>query len=115
METLSPIDREALERAIAIDRRRDHATRQQIEDKLESEPWFEVGRFCSFGCQSTALRLKPWQPPPCWAEIADEDNEAGPTCGHRAAAELPAPPSGRWPVALRARSDRCARAARTQR
>jgi hypothetical protein len=34
------------------------------------------------------LHLKPWQPPPCWAEFDDEDNKAGPISGRRAAAEL---------------------------
>jgi hypothetical protein len=85
---LTAIDREALERAIAIDRQRDRATRQQIDDKLEREPWREVAEFAAYGCQCTALYLKPWQPPPCWAEIDDQDNEAGPISGHRAAAEL---------------------------
>jgi hypothetical protein len=87
-DALTPTDKAALERAIAIDRRRDRATRQQIEAKLESEPWFEVGKFAAYGCQCNALHLKPWQPPPCWAELDDQDGADGPIFGRRAAAEL---------------------------
>jgi hypothetical protein len=85
---LRAIDREALERAIAIDRQRDLATRQQIDEKLEREPWREVAEFAAYGCQCTALHLKPWQPPPCWAHPDDGDGEYGPVMGRRAAAEL---------------------------
>jgi hypothetical protein len=85
---LSDIDRQALELAIEMDRKRDRATRQQIDTMLQERPWREVAEFAAYGCQCDALHLKPWQPPPCWAEIDDQDNEAGPISGRKAAAEL---------------------------
>jgi hypothetical protein len=87
-EALTETDKAALKLAIEIDRKRDHATRRQIDDMLKERPWREVAEFAAYGCQCTALHLKPWQPPPCWAEIGDRDNEAGPISGRRAAAEL---------------------------
>jgi hypothetical protein len=73
---------------LRVDRRRDLATRQQIEAKLESEPWLDVAKLCAYGCQCAALHLEPWQPPPCWVEIDDGDDEIAPVLGRRAAAEL---------------------------
>jgi hypothetical protein len=87
-EKLTPTDKAALELAIDLDRKRDRATRQQIDAMLKERPWRDVGEFAAYGCQCDALRLKPWQPPPCWAEVDDQDNEAGPISGHKAAAEL---------------------------
>jgi len=72
---LSDLDREALERAIAIDRKRSKACRQQIDDKLrDGEPWLEVAQFCAHRCQEIALHLKPWECwPPCRVEPDDTD------------------------------------------
>jgi hypothetical protein len=33
---------------------------------LKSEPWESVAKFAAQCCQSRALRLFPWQDPPCW-------------------------------------------------
>lgn len=87
-EALTKTDKAALKLAIEIDRKRDRATRQQIDSMLKERPWREVAEFAAYGCQCAALHLKPWQPPPCWAEIDDQDNEAGPISGRRAAAKL---------------------------
>ena len=38
-EPLSDLDRQALDLAITIDRERNKACRQQIDDKLRTEPW----------------------------------------------------------------------------
>src|SRR5262245_48320543 len=85
--TLSAVDREAMERAIEIVRHRDKARAVQIADKLASEPWEEVGAFAAYTAQCDALRLKPWQWPPCW--IADIAAEPPPDhSGRRRAAEL---------------------------
>jgi hypothetical protein len=86
---LSPTDRKALELAIQLDLTRGNAaTRQQVEAKLKDEPWLEVAMFCAYGQQCINLKLEPWQPPPCWAEIDDDDGNDGPIMGRRAAAEL---------------------------
>jgi len=40
-----------------------------------------------YGCQMKNLRLKPWQPPPCWAE-EDRPRDDHPSAGKVAAWEL---------------------------
>jgi hypothetical protein len=42
-------------------RRERFMSSEQIDGKLISEPWEEVGRFAAYA----ALKLKPWQAPPC--------------------------------------------------
>jgi hypothetical protein len=85
---LTPTDKAALELAIDLARKGARSSQQQIDAMLKERPWQDVAEFAAYGCQCDALRLKPWQPPPCWAEVDDQDNEAGPISGHRAAAEL---------------------------
>ena len=67
---LNAVDRDALERAMQI-AQRDPVRAEQLQAKLEDEPWVEVAKFASYSCQYDALALKPWQEPPC---VADEDN-----------------------------------------
>ena len=62
---LSRTDRDAMRRAIEIVRAQDRVSREQIDEKLTSEPWDEVGAFASYAAQCTTLKLKPWQAPPC--------------------------------------------------
>ena len=62
---LRAIDRDAMRRAIEIVRRESFMRREQIDEKLTSEPWEEVGSFAAYAAQCTALKLKPWQAPPC--------------------------------------------------
>jgi hypothetical protein len=77
-EELNPVDQEALERAIEICRtQKAPADRTQIEHKLETEPWVDVGTFASYSCQVDSLHLKPWQPPPCWVDDVVADINAG--------------------------------------
>ena len=68
--THSEADRDALERAIQI-ARRDPSRTQQLDEKLQDEPWDEVAQSAAYHCQHQALSLKPWQEPPC---VADEDD-----------------------------------------
>ena len=63
---LRAIDRDAMRRAIEIVRRENFTRREQIDEKLTREPWEEVGAFASYAAQCTALKLKPWQAPPCY-------------------------------------------------
>jgi len=71
---LSDLDRDALERAIATDRARNAACRQQIDDKLRREPWLEVARLAADRCQEIAVCLPPWQCwPPCRVQPDDMD------------------------------------------
>jgi hypothetical protein len=62
---LSRTDRDAMRRAIEIVRRESFMSREQIDAKLCTEPWEEVGRFAAYAAQCTALKLRPWQAPPC--------------------------------------------------
>jgi hypothetical protein len=66
--TLSQVDRDALERALAMARKESPGRSQQIDDKLVDEPWFDVATFAAYGCQTDSLHLKPWQSPPCWID-----------------------------------------------
>ena len=52
---------------------RDPATKEQLEWKLEREPWREVAEFAAYHCQYQALNLKPWESPPCWVDEDDPD------------------------------------------
>jgi hypothetical protein len=73
-EALTETDRQALTLAIETARKLSPADRQQIDEKLESEPWFTVAVFAAHSCQETALRLQPWQCwPPCAVEVDDDD------------------------------------------
>jgi hypothetical protein len=51
---MTPIDREALERAVQLCAR-------QIDAKLRDEPWEDVARFCAFSAQIESLHLQPWE------------------------------------------------------
>jgi hypothetical protein len=66
---LTPTDKAALELAIEVTRKESPARRQQIDDFLSSplwvRPWIEVATFAAGCAQERALRLQPWQPPPC--------------------------------------------------
>jgi hypothetical protein len=78
-EELSDVDRDALDRAIDICRtKKDPADREQIERKLATEPWREVGEFAAYSCQMDSLHLQPWQSPPCWVDDLVSDIQGGP-------------------------------------
>src|SRR6516162_1479666 len=87
---LSQVDRDALERAIAMARLQSPGRSQQLDDKLADEPWRDVAEFAAYCCQCDALHLKPWQPPPCWVDDLVADIQAGPdgVRGHYQAAKL---------------------------
>jgi hypothetical protein len=59
------VDMEALRRAIAMPRASDPLRDQQIASMLEEREWLEVAEFAAYCCQTEALNLRPWQPPPC--------------------------------------------------
>src|SRR5262245_12242055 len=74
---LSSLDKDALERAIDICRTKTAAGREQIEDMLATDPWFEAATFAAYSCQMDSLDLKPWQSPPCWIDDVVGDINAG--------------------------------------
>jgi hypothetical protein len=78
---LSPVDQEALERAIEIVRNRpekeDPGRRQQIDHLLEHEGWFTAATFCAYSCQRDTVHPKLWQPVPCDIEDLEGDLAKG--------------------------------------
>jgi hypothetical protein len=90
MKRLSRIDREALERAMAIDRERNPTSDEPINRRLDPVRWYEAAMSAAYGCQCDALRPKPWQPVPAndYVAVTDDDSDYGPVMGRAAAAEL---------------------------
>jgi hypothetical protein len=76
-EPLSATDYDALTRAIETCRRKDPATREQIEHKLATELWRGAAEFAAYSCQCDALHLQPWQSPPVWIDDLVADIQAG--------------------------------------
>jgi hypothetical protein len=69
---LTETDLAALTLAIERARAQDAGLAQQIDRMLTNPDWREVGMFAAACCQRQALRLKPWQIPPC--RIRDPDH-----------------------------------------
>lgn len=81
------IDRDALKRAIVEARAQSSGRQQQVDKMLAKDDWSTVARFCAYSCQCENLRLKAWQPAPCW--MGDErPTDDFPTRGNVAAWEL---------------------------
>jgi hypothetical protein len=65
---MTPVDQDAMRRAIAAARAQGPGRDEQIAHMLATCPWEEVGRFAAYSSQYRALRLRPWEFPPCWME-----------------------------------------------
>jgi len=61
---MTPIDREALERAIELERGKGSNERLRINRMIEDDGLEAAGEFASYSCQIDALHLMPWQNPP---------------------------------------------------
>src|SRR5215472_1607185 len=87
---MTPIDRDALERAITTARLESPGRSEQLDTMLASRPWRKVGEFAAYSCQMDSLHLKPWQWPPCWVDDLVGDIQRGDdgTHGHYRAARL---------------------------
>ena len=89
--TLSRIDRAALELAMGLVRE-DAALAQQVESMLaDGQPWDEVAKHAAECQQDRNLRLKPWQPAPCNRRVKvglGDDPVLGEKSGWRAASVL---------------------------
>jgi hypothetical protein len=64
-ETLSKVDREALERALAIEMASDEPGRRE-----QGGDWIAAARTAAYTCQRRALQLRPWQSPPCYGDTS---------------------------------------------
>ncbi len=62
---LSKVDREALQRALAMARAESEQERAHIDRVLAEEGWREAAETAAYHLQDRALKLRPWQPPPC--------------------------------------------------
>jgi hypothetical protein len=72
-DELTAVDRAALARALALVRAsKDPGRRAQIEGKLREDGWYEAASFAAYSSQIDALRLKPWQDPPCYGHLGDD-------------------------------------------
>jgi len=67
---LSETDRDALSRALAMEREHDPAG---VDDDLKHRAWEDVARSAAYAVQIRTLRLKPWQAVPCEAGDAATD------------------------------------------
>ena len=74
---LSRIDREALTRALKMARAESEQERGHIDRVLAQDGWQRAAETASYHCQGTRLRLRPWQPPPCWCRDPEGDLAAG--------------------------------------
>jgi hypothetical protein len=63
---LRRVDREALERAIALRLAAGGNAALQMQRKLKDDAWIEAALFAAYAMQDDTLRLKSWQPAPCW-------------------------------------------------
>jgi hypothetical protein len=81
---MTPVDRAAMQAAIEWMRAESPARAQRINDKLEREGFEEAGASAAYAAQCTTLRLKPWQPPPMYAEPWADGPDDG-TMGRKAA------------------------------
>lgn len=80
---LSKVDREALERAVALMKANDDPQRRaQIESMLRDDDWFTAAHFAAYYRQREVLQLKPWQSPPCYGDTSPGHD------GHADAAKL---------------------------
>ena len=65
---LSPVDRNAMQRAIAMTADEDAGRRRQINQMRRTDPFEEIGTFAVQHCQSRNLGLKPWENLPLWID-----------------------------------------------
>jgi hypothetical protein len=65
-------------------------SREQIDRKMKQDGFTETGRFAAYCCQCNALRLMPWQDPPChvYAEERGDDEARNQISGYEQALSL---------------------------
>jgi hypothetical protein len=86
----SPVDREALTRALKMARAESTSERDRFTRMEREQGWLHAAQTASYHCQIAALRPRPWQPVPSEerVQVGDEDGEFGAVSGRRAAGEL---------------------------
>jgi hypothetical protein len=66
--TVTRLDRAALALAVARYRARDSRNAGRLDCMFADRSWEDAARFAAYGEQFAALRLKPWEEPPCCAD-----------------------------------------------
>ena len=69
---MTKVDRDALKRAMIL-AGRDIERAEQLAAMLRDEPWHDVAAFAAYTVQGDALRLRPWENPPCAIDEDDDD------------------------------------------
>jgi hypothetical protein len=77
MEELSRADRDALRRALTIARAESDEERAHLDHIEGRSGWQEAAESAVYHLQCKALRLRPWEPPPCWIRDLEADLAAG--------------------------------------
>jgi hypothetical protein len=74
IEISEDVDRDALERALAIMLKHRELGRD-FERRLaeQKEPWVDIARHAALSCQIASMGLKAWQVAPCEVEINQVD------------------------------------------
>jgi hypothetical protein len=66
-DDIDEIDREAMQRAIALTLAEDDQGRvEQVKAMLAERDWWDVATFCAYHRQARSLHIKPWEFTPCW-------------------------------------------------
>jgi hypothetical protein len=92
MTTLSPVDLEALTRALALARAEGDEERARFDGEMIRRGWEWAAQSASYHRQCRAPQLRPWQAPPC--DSHDELGGAGYGRGRAAATPAPRPAFG---------------------
>jgi hypothetical protein len=74
---LSRVDREALRRALKMARAQSAEEAAYIDRIFANEGWQRAAESAVYHLQDRALKLRPWQPPPCWCRDPEGDLFAG--------------------------------------
>ena len=81
---LSRVDRAALKLAVEAARKQSPGRAQQIDEMLKAKDrWQETAEFAAMSCQIRALKLQPWELPPC--VVYADDVEKNPHLSAKAA------------------------------
>jgi hypothetical protein len=70
---ISDVDRDALERALAIMLRHRELGGDKRRIAEGQEPWDAIAHHAAVSCQIASMGLKPWQVAPCEVEINQTD------------------------------------------
>src|SRR5262245_47356001 len=77
MTELSQTDRDALTRALETARAESESERKRFDREETEQGWQWAAETAAYHCQDRALKLRPWQPPPCWIWNVEADLTAG--------------------------------------